>query len=612
MEDMEQLLLIYFHCGLGGSTDKLNGAQVRLLRHFRYLFDGRSRRFFQGTNIPGRWARSRVAQILFNRIVEDQANLKKMKAKGGYWKTLAKEFEQYEATLNSTFRVDFAHMQSKLLDFLKTPGGQGFLLGTTKPNGVPITHILVDEYQDTNPIQAEIYFSLANNLPHNLTVVGDDDQALYRFRGGTVESIINFDKVCIKKWGISPARANLIENHRSHEGIVRWCNEYIKSFNVMKTPGARAPGKPDLVAKSKITGNWPAVTVIMADRKRDLADEFAKAVKHFKRKGMISDYSECAFLIHSTKETLPWARAYAEGLRAKGIQIYNPRSKKFLEHDEVRLVLGALLSIIDSKRTYPMVPAFLQSTCDDWRKFYRSESKKYRGLRVYVSRSAKAISNLKAKVYLPSTLQEVFYHILNKKPFKKWLQDPEVSIWLGQLTSIVEAYASTPVPNHSGLSRGSLGSNATPGQLNSWWLHQLYNALFSLLERSGIDDPEAEDTLYPKGKVPFMTVHQAKGLEFPIVFVAGIDEEASVDGPHRIEEEFQQFRQSMIKFPPAIQRAKEDLIRFYFVAYSRAQYALFLLHHSRRLNPGDGKGKTLGLGGTSEAWLRSLVAVEEL
>ena len=61
-----------------------------------------------------------------------------------------------------------------------------------------IQYVLVDEYQDTNPIQEDIYFHLAKQT--NICVVGDDDQALYRFRGASVECMVNFDAECISRW----------------------------------------------------------------------------------------------------------------------------------------------------------------------------------------------------------------------------------------------------------------------------------------------------------------------------------------------------------------------------------------------------------------------------
>ena len=65
-----------------------------------------------------------------------------------------------------------------------------------------IEYVMVDEYQDTNPIQEQIYLTLTNNAPHNFCVVGDDDQALYRFRGGTVDCMVTFDQKCFHEWTI--------------------------------------------------------------------------------------------------------------------------------------------------------------------------------------------------------------------------------------------------------------------------------------------------------------------------------------------------------------------------------------------------------------------------
>jgi DNA helicase-2/ATP-dependent DNA helicase PcrA len=133
--------------------------------------------------------------------------------------------------------------------------------------------------------------------------------------------------------------------------------------------------------------------------------------------------------------------------------------------------------------------------------------------------------------------------------------------------------------------------------------------LVTLMVQQGINDPEYEQVVYPTGKVPFMTVHQAKGLEFPVVFVARTDEKAEPDSQHIIEEETNQFRRSVIPESSAVQRAREDLIRFYYVAYSRAQYALILLLKSNEISPGEGSGQSIGLGGGDINWLKKRVNV---
>lgn len=615
MDDMEQLLFIYFHSDLAPRRNKLTQDHIDLFEHFLYMFDRRSQNYFKAGYIPGRWARARVAQGLFNRIVQYRTETKSMISKGGVWKTLANEFQEYEEALSDFARVDFAHMQSKLLDFLDTPHGELFLKGEAKPDDSGLSHVLVDEYQDTNPIQAEIYFRLASRTPHNLVVVGDDDQSLYRFRGATVESMIDFDKMCVNFWGTKPKRISLVENYRSHPEIVNWCNEFITSFKAMKKPGARVVAKPPLVAKSSISGKWPAVRLIVSRQGSGLAECFADAIEHFRTEKIIAKYSDCALLIHSTREIAKWAGSFADALRERNIPFYNPRSRQFLGHEEIMLALGTLLSVIDANRAYPLTPDYIQKECNRWRDFYEAECLKYKDLREYIGKAAKKISSEHLGDYLPSNLQDVLYHILNHEPFVAWATDPERGVRLGYLTSIFEAYTSTPIPGYLGLSRGTLRMSRTQeckGELSWMWRHQFYNALVTLMLQEGISDPEDEEVMYPMDRVPFMTVHQAKGLEFPIVFVAKPDEKAEVGAPVLIEQEMQQFRKSDVLLSDPSDRSRQDLIRFYYVAYSRAQYILFILLKSNEVDPGEEAGQQLGLGGGKLNWLKNHLDILEV
>ena len=86
----------------------------------------------------------------------------------------------------------------------------------------------------TNPAQEEIYFQLAKST-QNLVVVGDDDQAMYRFRGGSVECMVTFDHACEVFLGVpraNVARYTLVDNFRSHPSIVEFVNDYIGGFPV--------------------------------------------------------------------------------------------------------------------------------------------------------------------------------------------------------------------------------------------------------------------------------------------------------------------------------------------------------------------------------------------
>src|SRR5260370_8217922 len=114
-----------------------------------------------------------------------------MHAASGHWAMLADFYQQYAQALRERYRCDFAHLQSRFLEFINSSAGTVFLRGDGQRRP-PLQHVLVDEYQDTNPIQERIYLALAQPTPHNIAVVGDDDQALYRFRGGNIPRMVNF------------------------------------------------------------------------------------------------------------------------------------------------------------------------------------------------------------------------------------------------------------------------------------------------------------------------------------------------------------------------------------------------------------------------------------
>src|SRR5262249_45064820 len=158
--------------------------------------------------------------------------------------------------LRSRYRCDFAHLQARFLEFLSQPAGRQLLDGV-EGKTPRLKYVLVDEYQDTNPLQERIYLALGSRRPHNIAVVGDDDQALYRFRGGTVAGMVNFDKACKAAFGLAPSTVQLVENYRSHAEIVAFFNAYIGSFAEMQRLGVRAPGKLPVLPRASITGSYP-------------------------------------------------------------------------------------------------------------------------------------------------------------------------------------------------------------------------------------------------------------------------------------------------------------------------------------------------------------------
>ena len=349
LDDIEQNLFIREHSSF---VRESNLDYLPLCVEFSYLFNKwdpitKSRGWSDRARLPNRWRRAKAAVELFNRIVEDRIDLTLLDEASGIWSILGGVYQDYVQALEVHRRCDFAHLQEKFLQFLESPLGILFLNGDGTHMHPGISHIMVDEYQDTNPIQEAIYFSLSKNM-HNLCVVGDDDQALYRFRGGTVDCMVSFDRKCELEWDLSFDYAHwqkfLSNNYRSHEEIVRYYDRYITSFDIMRQEGARVRGKPSLSATGSIRGNYPAVAYIAGRTINETANNFTLFIRGLLENHIIMHPNQCALLMKSVKETQHNAGPFAEALRAIGINPYNPRSRTFLEQQEICGLLGAFIT----------------------------------------------------------------------------------------------------------------------------------------------------------------------------------------------------------------------------------------------------------------------------
>lgn len=603
MDELEQLIFINEHSDL--VRRRPDTLDMRLWTTFGNLLGG-------FPNIPAsRKANSRLARAyafrsIVGRMVEYQIDLSQMQDEGGIWQVLAEGYRDYVNQLELTYRSDFAHVQSKFLEFLSSPRGSAFLNGGGTPENPGIHHVLVDEYQDTNPIQEAIYLRMAQSQPHNIMVVGDDDQAIYRFRGGTTECLIGFEAACRRAWG-SNIQVNyrpLLENHRSHERIVQWCNSFIGSHPVMQRPGARTPRPGELIPFSDITtnyGDYPAVSSITGSDHITLARNFANLVRGMLDNNIITDPSDCALLLRSTRETRPWTYHYIAALNNVGIDVYNPRGRTFLEQPEVQTALGALLAVIDPLLSAAPRYDRIRNLANQWINVYNLNHTVELGR--YVNRAHAEIVAKPASTIFRISIAELFYILLSFEPFTTWQQNIVTSVRLAKLTRLLETYTSMPWPNDPTRTRGWLSTSSTSaGEVSFSWRQAFYWGLVGILGAEGLNDEEDEYELFPKQRLPIMTIFQAKGLQFPFVFVAGIGNELGApSGSHQAETLLHRFRQnqSPLTFTEG-ERAIQDIVRLYYVAYSRAQYGLFIL---ARYDDVDYGALPLGRG---RNWLESL------
>jgi len=574
LEDVEQHIFVYRHAEIVNFTD------VAFWSQYEYAIQ---RWNPNGGYPPNKWARAKAAVILFNHIVEDLVDLDAMRAAGGTWAALADYYEQYRAELTNRYRCDYGHLQLRFYEFLQVPMGQELLQGVPDKHP-PLSHILVDEYQDTNPLQERIYLSLAGQDPHNLTVVGDDDQALYRFRGGTVACMVNFDQACQISWDAAPTQIQLVDNYRSHAHVVEFFNDYITSFVEMNEPGVRSPGKLPVVARANRSTDYPGLGWISTRRAGDLADAVARFIQEdLLGDGVIADLSQCVVLLRSAKDSPRNAGPFLRALEARGIPIYNPRSKAFLDSQEVQCMLGVLICVLDPARTYstatnpngraPSWQGDVISWEDALRALLDDPDVQTNELLEYLRASVSELQALCARRpndFLGLTITEIIFRILSLEPFRTWRRDPNRNLRISKVTRLFESYRS--------FNLDTLRSNEAGTGIDPNFLNRLYWMFFGYLIETGVDDDEDDDVIVPSGYLPVMTIHQSKGLEFPFVIVDQLGQRGRVGAAQFLERDLAPFRRDLYprhgRDPDLL--SLEDDIRLLYVAYSRAEYGLIL------------------------------------
>jgi len=180
--------------------------------------------------------------------------------------------------------------------------------------------ILVDEYQDTDAVQERLLELLAGDGA-GLTVVGDDDQSIYRFRGATVNNLLSFQK------HYPGTRTILLtENFRSREPVVT------HSLDVIVHNPAR-------FAKDLFTRRGPGSDVLLV-YERSVGEEataLADLLRRLHSAGKIRRWNDVVLLLRSVRS---YAAAYADALRAAGIPVVVAGDATLFERDDVQQLVN--------------------------------------------------------------------------------------------------------------------------------------------------------------------------------------------------------------------------------------------------------------------------------
>ena len=166
---------------------------------------------------PDKWNQAKLICDYVNKLSEELINPDDLIIDSDFSiSVLGKTFKTYQNIIEEENVIDFSSIQVEAYNLLFN---HSEILQELHSN---ITHIMVDEYQDTNFIQEQLIFLISGNK--NICVVGDDDQGLYRFRGATIRNILEFPQ---KFQNGECHIIHLIINYRSNNDIVDFYNEWM-------------------------------------------------------------------------------------------------------------------------------------------------------------------------------------------------------------------------------------------------------------------------------------------------------------------------------------------------------------------------------------------------
>ena len=505
--------------------------------------------------------------------------------------------------------TDFAGLEQQFLEQLTSQRLSGFISR--------LRAIFVDEFQDTNTLQEAIYYQLAADINGAITIVGDDDQSLYRFRGGTVELFRNARSRMIDAFPADEPAAvrHLSTNYRAQRMLVDFSQDFIECDNDYQF--SRVSDKPRVRCRRGSDDGLP-VLGLFRDDVDELASDLATLIGDLFNGQGISILSgnqatrvstgpngqpgDCAFLAHSVRE---YAREF-RGQRRKrfplflrwrlasldpAIRIFNPRGQILSMVPEIAQLCGLMLECIDPDSRHERSIVTLLREAREVFRMWRNKARALVARNPYPNSPTTLGDFLRSwqrrqpqiQIDWPSELPliDLCYQLLTWVPSLQ--DDPERQIHLE-----VVARAITETTMLGGY-RSRIVFDDPAREHNS--IVEAIRHVFTPIALGDIEINEDIIETFPRTAVNVLTVHQAKGLEFPVV-VVDVGTDFKIDHerqraqrfPDRVGETYliedNALSCSSLNaelFRSGMDRAFDDLTRLYYVAYSRAQSLLVLV-----------------------------------
>ena len=460
-----------------------------------------------------------------------------------YTEIVAKAYKRYETELKRSESMDFDDLiMNTILLFDKNPDVLAYYQGKFQ-------YIHVDEYQDTNHAQYQLVQLLAKRFK-NLCVVGDADQSIYGWRGADMQNILDFEQ------DYPEAKVVLLEeNYRSTKTILQAANEVINNNK------KRRPKK--LWTQ---TADGENIIYHRSGDEREEANFVAGQINHELQENK-RQYSDFAVLYRTNAQS----RAIEEALLKSNIPYTMVGGTKFYSRKEIRDVV-AYLNVIANVRdniSFERIvnepkrgvgPKALETLRDFAAQQNVSllEASRDVTLSSLKGKAASELFNLAHTLLNLAddvdqfTITELVEKVLDKTTYKKALEVQTTSLEAQNRLENIEEFLTVTKSFDDKESE-----NAVEGETGLDKLSRFLNDLSLVADTDSYDETS---------QVTLMTLHAAKGLEFPVVFLVGMEEGV---------------------FPLSRQAEDEDELeeerRLAYVGITRAEEVLYVTNASSRM-----------------------------
>src|SRR6266446_1839053 len=494
------------------------------------------------------------AEGLLAGAVDDAA---RMEAEGHL--ELARTYAQYQTLMARLGQIDFGDQIVEVLRLFRT---RPHVLRRCQER---CRFILVDEFQDTNYAQFEVVKFLAAKH-RNVTVVGDDDQAIFRFRGASMSNILDFDRTYP-----GARKVVLLENRRSPQSVLDAAYALIQHNNPDRLEVAQHIDKrlvstgPDGRPRVGVPPGHLTFDTVSSESDR-VAEMIADEHAHGRA------YRDCAILVRANND----ADAFLRALNMRGIPWTFSGNAGLYGRPEIRLLIAFLRSVA---HTDDSVSLHYLASSD----IYQVPIVDLTECATYADRKHRTLFHVLRQVPADLDVSEEGRGVIRRlvadlERYMELSRETPTGELLYQFlvdSGLMTRYAKAPAEQEQEVQNVSkfftrIRDAARVLQYDN--IREFVNHLDALIDAG--EDPAVAEADTDTPAVPVLTVHKAKGLEWPVVFLVNC-----------VQNKFPSVRRSdAIEMPPGLIKDTlpagdfhlQEERRLFYVGMTRAKEALYL------------------------------------